>query len=133
LEQANLIDAIGELAGTWMRTSGIPVQTEITGRPLAAPAEVEAAVFRVAQEALTNVGKHADATLVGLTLSYLDDVLLLDVRNDGGGFDLTVRPPGYGLAGMRDRLARVGGTLEVESAPGEGTAVNAAVPIGRPA
>lgn len=133
LDDANLVDAIGELAGSWMQSSGIAVQTEITGRPLAAPADVEAAVFRVAQVALTNVGKHADATLVGLTLSYLDDVLLLDVRDDGTGFDPGARVQGYGLAGIRDRLTRVGGRLEVESVPGEGTAINAAVPIGRPA
>jgi signal transduction histidine kinase len=88
-------------------------------------------VFRVAQEALTNVAKHANASMVGLTLTYLDDVLLLDVRDDGGGFDPAVRSEGYGLGGMRKRLSRVGGRLEVESVPGEGTAVNASVPIGR--
>jgi len=80
----------------------------------------------------TNVAKHANASMVSLTLTYLDDVLLLDVRDDGSGFDTAIRPGGYGLAGMRERLGRVGGRLEVESALGDGTTVNASVPINAP-
>ncbi len=129
LEQAGLAEAIEELARTWTRTSGVSVRTETTGCPQPARPEVEAALFRVAQEALANVGKHAGASKVGLTLSYLDDVLLLDVRDDGTGFDPAARSDGFGLNGMRDRLTRVGGRLEIESAPGEGTSVNAAVPV----
>jgi signal transduction histidine kinase len=88
-------------------------------------------VYRVTQESLTNVAKHARASKVWLTLSYLDDVALLDIRHDGVGFDPgTRRPDGYGIDGMRRRLQRVAGSLEVESAPGEGTAVNASVPVG---
>ena len=130
LENAGLGMALEELARSWRQTSGIPVRTETTGCAQAAPEEVETALFRVAQEALNNVAKHANASMVGLTLTYLDDVLLLDVRDDGSGFDTAIRPGGYGLDGMRERLRRVGGRLEVESVPGEGTAVNAAVPIG---
>jgi signal transduction histidine kinase len=130
LEEADLSVAIEGLAQSWRRTSGIPVRTQTSGCPQALPDEVESALFRIAQEALTNVAKHANATRVGLTLTYLDDVLLLDVRDDGSGFDTAIRTAGYGLAGMRERLSRIGGRLEVESVLGEGTAVNAAVPIG---
>lgn len=91
-------------------------------------------LLRTGQEALANVGKHAKATRVGLTLSYMGDVVTLDVRDDGVGFevdDLTAqeRPDGgYGLTVMRQRMARVGGELAVESEPGVGTAVSASVP-----
>ena len=93
-------------------------------------------LFRVAQEALANVAKHAEASKVGLTLSYTDQAVLLDVRDDGVGFLAEQvggngRPAdgqGFGLEGMRQRLRRVAGSLEIESAPGEGTAVSASVP-----
>ena len=102
---------------------------ETAGTEARAPADTEAALFRVAQEALTNVGRHAKAAKVRLTLTYLDDMLLLDVADDGVGFDPTGDTGGYGLVGMRHRLAGVGGTLTVESAPGYGTTLNAAVPL----
>jgi signal transduction histidine kinase len=130
LVDTGLAEAIEELARSWRRSSGVLVRTETTGCPQPAPEEVEHALFRVAQEALTNVANHAEASRVGLTLTYLDDVLLLDVRDDGSGFDTEPRTGGYGLNGMRERLRRIGGRLEVESVPGEGTTVNASVPIG---
>jgi signal transduction histidine kinase len=109
---------------------------ETTGEPRPLLAELEMTLFRVAQEALANVGKHAGASKVGLTLSYMEDTVLLDVRDDGAGFAAGPggadgrRGPGqgFGLDTMRQRLRRVAGSLEIESAPGEGTAVNARVP-----
>jgi signal transduction histidine kinase len=130
LDDVPLPDAVAGLAHSWAQRSGVAVRVETTGdcRPLTP--DIEATLFRVAQEALTNVAKHALSSKVWLTLSYLDDVALLDVRDDGVGFDSGVsRPNGYGLDGMRQRLARVDGTLEVESAPGEGTAISASVPV----
>jgi signal transduction histidine kinase len=88
-------------------------------------------VFRVAQEALSNVAKHARATSVRLTLTYLGDTLLLDVVDNGSGFDPHGGSAGYGLPGMRERLGRVGGALTIDSAPGSGTVLNAAVPLVR--
>lgn len=106
------------------------------GTPVRAGAEVEAAVFRAAQEALSNVAKHAQAGRVQLTLSYAGDTLL-DLADDGTGFDPAAAGPaaagGYGLTGMEQRLGRVGGTLTIESVPSWGTTINAAVPLaGRP-
>lgn len=79
--------------------------------------------------------KHARAHRVQLTLSYLDDATLLDVRDDGIGFDPAAPARngsggGFGQAGMRERLAAHGGTLTVETAPGQGTSVVAALPRG---
>jgi signal transduction histidine kinase len=92
--------------------------------------ELEAALLRIAQEALTNADRHAHAERVGVTLSYMDDEVTLDVRDDGRGFAVAARPSGgFGLTAMRERAERVAGTLEVESEPGRGTAVSARVPL----
>ena len=128
LEDAGLPDAIAHLAGRWSETSGVVSSVETTGEPRPLLAELEMTLFRVAQEALANVGKHADASKVGLTLSYMDDTVLLDVRDDGIGFADGPRGQGFGLDAMRQRLLRVAGSLEIESTPGEGTALNARVP-----
>jgi len=79
------------------------------------------------QESLTNVAKHAEASRVGVTLSYAGAEVLLDVRDDGRGFAAGVGT-GFGLTSMRQRIRGVGGHLEVQSAPGEGTSVSARVP-----
>ncbi|QOC90111.1 ATP-binding protein [Micromonospora craniellae] len=91
-------------------------------------------LLRAAQEALANVARHAAASRDGLTLSYMPDVVTLDVRDDGSGFDVddgSIVPDqdgGYGLTAMRQRVTRVGGRLAVESEPGGGTAISAFVP-----
>jgi signal transduction histidine kinase len=133
LEQASLPEALGELARGWSEQTGVTARLDTTGTPVRAGADVEAALFRVTQEALSNAAKHAQAGRVQLTLSYTGDMLLLDVADDGnGGASLNggASPNGgYGLAGMKQRLARIGGTLTIESAPGSGTTLNAAVPL----
>ena len=128
----------------WSVDTGVSGQFVTTGTPTRLHPEVEAALLRKAQEALANVAKHAGATRVALTLSYMGDVVSLDVRDDGRGFRPTPNgasangasangvPPsestGFGLTAMRQRLALVAGTLEVESEPGSGTALCAVVP-----
>ena len=89
--------------------------------------ELEAALLRIAQEALTNATRHANAERIGVTLSYMDDEVTLDIRDDGRGF--TGPTAGFGLTAMRERAERVAGTLEIESEPGRGTAVSARVPL----
>ena len=79
------------------------------------------------------MAKHARAAKVQITLTYLGDTLLLDVADDGTGFDAGAATDGYGLVGMRQRLSRVGGMLTVESSPGSGTILNASVPLAGPA
>ncbi|CAM3326826.1 sensor histidine kinase [Kibdelosporangium persicum] len=132
LEKSRLPEAIEELARNWSQASGVPVRVETTGTPEPMIPGIEVALFRVVQEALANIANHASAARAGITLSYSDDVVLLDVRDDGAGFDPGATGPGedggYGLGTMRQRLLGVGGTLEIESRPGEGTAIGASVP-----
>jgi signal transduction histidine kinase len=94
--------------------------------------EVESTVYRLVQEALNNVTKHAGAKRVEVRVSDLDDEITLSVRDDGRGFDPQAATAGFGLLGMRERLALVGGALELESAPGSGTVLRAAIPVKRP-
>jgi signal transduction histidine kinase len=127
LEGARLPDALGDLARRWADGSGVDFNVAVTGDRVPLSPAIEVALFRVAQEALTNVAKHANASRVGLTLSYLGDVVLLDVRDDGRGMGER-NGQGFGLNSMTQRIRSVGGTVEIESVPGEGTAISASVP-----
>jgi signal transduction histidine kinase len=127
LEDNRLVDAVAELAQGWSRESGVPVTVSSEGQPRPVTPDREVALFRVAQEALANVAKHARASRVGVTLSYLDDQVVLDVRDDGSGL-AGDRDGGFGLTVMRQRMDGVGGSLAVESEPGAGTAISASVP-----
>jgi signal transduction histidine kinase len=93
-------------------------------------------LLRTAQEALANAARHASASEVTLTLSYLGDVVTLDVHDDGSGFDPARPTPaegrGLGLVGMRERAERLGGNLAVESALGEGTTLGVTLPAHAP-
>ena len=132
LESARLPEAIAGVATEWSRLHDVAVEFATTGdiRPLRP--EVEVTLLRVTQEALTNVGKHAAAGRVGLTLSYMDDLVTLDIRDDGAGFDATRtrggNDKGFGLTSMQQRVARVAGVLEIETEPGRGTAISAILP-----
>lgn len=127
LADARLPEALDGMAREWAQGSAIGLNMDVTGEPVPLSPAIEVALFRVAQEALTNVAKHAGATRVGVTLSYLEDVVLLDVRDDGNGMSGR-KGQGFGLKSMRQRVRSVGGTVEIESAPGEGTAVSASLP-----
>jgi signal transduction histidine kinase len=108
------------------------VRLRIDGEPYPLPVEAEVALVRLTQEALANVQRHAAAGQVAVTLSYLDDQVTLDVYDDGRGFDPEAAPaagrPRFGLHGMRERIAELGGDFAIESTPGEGTAVAVALP-----
>lgn len=136
LEATPLPAALAALLEDWSRQSEVCANLTVTGTPLPLLAELEGTLYRVAQEALSNVGRHARARRAGVTLSYMEDVVVLDVRDDGVGFDgegqgtVAQEREGqrHGLRGMERRLQRVGGRLAVESAPGQGTALSASVP-----
>jgi signal transduction histidine kinase len=128
LDSAALPEALDEVASGWSTVYGVPVAVTLTGAVRVMHPEVEVALLRTAQEALANVAKHASASRVGLTLSYMEDVVTLDVRDDGVGFDLTTPSQGFGLPAMRHRVHRLSGALFVESEPGAGTAISARVP-----
>jgi signal transduction histidine kinase len=133
LEGTGLPDALADVAGRWTERHGVRAEVTTCGTPRPLHPEVEVALLRTAQEALANVAKHAGASRVGLTLSYLADLVTLDVRDDGVGFDPggvggDGDGGGFGLTVMRQRVGRLAGTLEIESEPGAGTAVFAGVP-----
>lgn len=161
LESARLPEALADVVDRWSALHDVAVQVTTTGDPRPMHPEVEVTLLRTAQEALSNVAKHAHARRVGLTLNYMEDLVTLDVRDDGVGFSpgLTlgraadeVRRPassatagmtttggtptavaapatgGFGLTAMRQRIARLSGTLEIESEPGGGTAISANLP-----
>ena len=127
LETARLSDALTSVAGRWSTLHGVPVQVTTTGTVRPLPPDVEVALLRTAQEGLANVGKHAGAARVGLTLSYMEHQVALDVRDDGRGFD-PADAKGFGLVAMRQRIEALSGTLQVESEPGAGTAISASLP-----
>ncbi|MEU0848049.1 sensor histidine kinase [Streptomyces flaveolus] len=134
-----LVAALGALAE---RESGdhltVRVHVDDGGRAPLLPDRVQSALLRIAQGALANVREHAGASTAALTLTLLEDQAVLDVTDDGHGFDPAALPGapsgvrGHGLPAMRARLRGLGGTLTVESAPGEGTVVSAAVPLDPP-
>ena len=147
LDQAPLAAALRTVIERWHDglDDDIEVTLGVTGAPAsaAADADVDAALLRVAQEALTNVARHARASRVDVTLSYLDDLVLLDIQDDGVGFTVdgratgsratgSVATGGYGLLSMRERLQGVGGELVVESAPGDGTTIAARLALPAP-
>jgi signal transduction histidine kinase len=122
-----LPDALKQLAED-TTAAGIRTEVEVTGtmRPLAA--DVEESLFRAAQEGLTNVRKHAAATDVRVTLDYGGDgAVRLEIRDDGRG-GATGDGDGFGLLGLRERAARHGGRLDMQSAPGAGTTLRIEVP-----
>ncbi|MFJ2738398.1 sensor histidine kinase [Streptomyces sp. NPDC087440] len=114
-------------------SSDLHVRFRQDGTPAELPENVRAALVRIAQGALANAREHARATTVTLTLTYLDDQVLLDIADDGRGFapaaTASTGVRGHGLPAMRARVRQLGGTLGIESAPGEGTVVTAAVPL----
>jgi signal transduction histidine kinase len=133
LQTARLSEALADVAGRWSALHGIAVQVTTTGTARPMEAEAEVALLRTAQEALANVAKHARASRVGVTLSYMEDEVALDVRDDGKGFEpaglgRSSGGGGFGLVAMRQRIEGLSGTLQVESEPGVGTAISARVP-----
>jgi signal transduction histidine kinase len=91
--------------------------------------EIESAVYRIVQEALNNVSKHAAATHADVCVTDRDGDISLVVRDNGRGFDAHQRSTGFGLVGMRERVALVGGTFELDSTPGDGTVLRATIPV----
>jgi signal transduction histidine kinase len=91
---------------------------------------VKEALYRIAQEALHNAFKHAQPTSVQVALSCSGELITLEVSDNGAGFETGQSFPGHlGLVSMRERVVRLGGTLEIESAPGSGTCVRARIPV----
>jgi signal transduction histidine kinase len=135
LAERTLAEALRALADR-ESGAGLTVAFRLDGTPGPLPERAESALLRIAQGALANVREHAAATRAALTLTCLDDQISLDIADNGRGFDPTGLPApaagrsrGHGLPAMRIRARQSGGALTVESTPGEGTVVSAALPL----
>lgn len=127
LANLGLIAALEILAREFSERSGLDVTSSLEPVNLDEPAQLT--VYRIVQESLTNVGKYAEASQVEISLRDLRNHIELEVRDDGRGFDVrAARPSTHGLAGMRHRVEAAGGRLVVESSPGAGTRITAALP-----
>ncbi|MDH6587401.1 signal transduction histidine kinase [Streptomyces sp. SAI-133] len=136
LADAGLPEALKQTVTDWGERTGVRAEFTVTGTAEQLHDEVSATLLRIAQEALSNAARHAHAARLGVTLSFLTDEVILDIRDDGGGFDPLALPArtrtgGFGLDGMRARAERIAGSLTVESEPGHGTALSARVPLVR--
>jgi signal transduction histidine kinase len=131
LECGRLSEALAGVAERWSGLNGVPVQVTTTGTARPIDPDAEFTLLRAAQEALANVARHAHASRVGLTISYMENEVALDVRDDGVGFAPALANRGFGLVAMQQRIAAMSGTLQVESEPGGGTAISACVPTVR--
>ena len=132
LDELGLMAAIEALTERSATTAGLDIKADFAlpetwGRERLDP-EVESTVYRLVQEALTNVVKHARAERVDLKVSMDGDAVTVSVRDDGVGFDPATTSEGFGLVGMRERLELIGGHVQVSSAPGQGTEVRAELP-----
>ena len=130
LDDADLPLALDDLLGEWRAGTGLGGELRVLGR--AAASGHDDVLIRVAQEGLANVAKHARARRADVVLEYGPASASLTIEDDGVGFDPTASVTGFGLRGMRERLAAVGGRLDLTSAPGEGARLVASVPLSDP-
>jgi signal transduction histidine kinase len=129
LEPGALDGALRRLTDAVPGQLGPPASFEVTGPAVPLPRAAEVMLLRVGQEALANVRQHARAGQVQVRLRYGEGQVGLEVTDDGVGFDPGQPGGGYGLPGMRARVAEAGGRLEVRSSPGCGTTVSVVVPV----
>jgi signal transduction histidine kinase len=132
LDGPHFVGALHKLAKGFSRDCGIDCKFSIAGPPRDLPQSVQDELYRVAQEALSNVRKHSRATRVSISLNYTSQSVRLAIRDNGQGFSATIKTvgaQGYGLPTMRDRAQRIGGKLNVHSVPATGTEVTITVPM----
>jgi signal transduction histidine kinase len=128
LDDFGLVSALERLVETFQEQTGIEVDLEPRLGEDRLPSDVETTLYRITQEALTNVVKHAQAKRVSIVLTRRDGSVSAVIEDDGRGFTAGSDEDGLGLLGMRERIALVGGRLEVESSPGSGTTLSIEVP-----
>jgi signal transduction histidine kinase len=132
LERLGLAPAVRQLAARFQKTCDAAVRLRIRGAAAGVPMDVQEVIYRVAQESLQNIAKHAHATEVHVSLEATDKSIRLRVTDNGAGFAVEAasgRPMSFGLAGMRERAELLGGTLGIRSAPGKGAAVTLRLPV----
>ena len=134
LEDLGLATALGMLANEAGKKMGIPIQFHLTGREKRLSSLVELALYRIAQEALSNVARHSQASSVRINLSFSPQSVLLQIIDDGKGFSMPGSPADfaasghYGLLGIHERSELIGASLKIESLPNQGTGLTIIVP-----
>jgi signal transduction histidine kinase len=129
LQSRTLVEALQRLGAAVSSENGLRADVHVAGEPVPLGGSAEIVIFRTAQEAVSNVRRHASATRVDLTLAYEGvDRVVLTVCDDGRGFDVGGGRSGFGLDGVRARAAEVGGAVELVSGPGTGTTLRLQVP-----
>jgi signal transduction histidine kinase len=128
LADRSLADALERLAERHTRDTGVPVTVVVDGPPTGLAQETNVVLLRAAQEALSNIGRHAAASAVRIELTQGDSTATVAVVDDGRGFDPACASGGYGLPGLRSRAAALGGTCSVRSSPGAGTTIRVELP-----
>jgi signal transduction histidine kinase len=130
LDDFGLLPALERLTDTFSAQTGVAVELESTLTKVRLPAEVETVVYRIVQEALTNVTKHARASRVSVFLARKEGAVAAVIEDDGVGFDSArAEDGGLGLLGMRERIGLMGGRFTVESRTGAGTTIAVEVPL----
>ncbi|AYH43037.1 CHASE3 domain-containing protein [Azoarcus sp. DN11] len=131
LKELGIVAALRTLGEEFAKNTGIGVALELPEDDLPLPEETSLALFRIVQEALTNVRRHAHAQRVELSLQVTPECVQLVVADDGAGFDAHAARGRHGLAGMRHRVQMFAGELAIDSAPGRGTHIRASLPCAR--
>ena len=133
LERLDLSEALGRTGRSIAEASGLDFEYKLEGEPRPLEPAVEENLLRISQEAITNAVKHAHASRVSLRIAFLPASVILEIEDDGCGFEPKPRVPnqsgGFGISSMRERAGRVGGVLTVESAPSNGCMIRVEVPI----
>jgi len=129
LADRQLDQALRELGTEFEERSGVVTAVDVDPTVASELASVASDVVQLTREALSNVGRHAEATTCRVSLYRTPDGAVLEVDDDGNGFDPTSAPTGLGLANLRDRLKSLGGALDIHSLNGEGTTVRATLPL----
>lgn len=135
LDDLGLPAALRWYAGAVQERTGLKIKVDIEGDELLISSALKIAIFRIVQEALNNITKHAQAKDVYIRLEYQPQHVLVSIRDDGVGFDLDTVPvtrtrrPSLGLAGMQERAALMKGEVSIRSSPGQGTIVEARLPV----
>lgn len=134
LDDLGLVSALRWYADTRLQEKGIKVRVEATDYDKRMPNEVETALFRIVQEAVTNISRHAEAENAVIAVDFRDSGVSIEIEDDGKGFDVakakTAMTRTFGLQGMEERVSLLGGTFEIESEPGSGTRMKVFIPLG---
>jgi len=133
LDDLGLIPALKSFIKDFIANTGIQVSLKISAKIEQSSTTVRTAIYRVAQEALNNVARHAKSSQTEVTVRCIDGLIYMIITDNGQGFDVArtpdaKKPKRLGLLGMRERIEMIGGTFSLESAPGKGTTIRVEIP-----